>query len=321
MNAILDNFSNPALLFFLLGIIASQVKSDLQIPETSAKFISVYLLLSIGFKGGQELIHAHAGLKVLTYSIIGIGSAFIFPLLSFRILKKRMGVDNAAAIAASYGSVSAVTFITAIAFLDEKNIPYGSFMIAAMALMEVPAIIVGVFMVNRNSHNSSHASFSSIIKHAFTNGSVFLLIGSLLIGMITSDKQADGIRPFTTDIFKGFLTVFLLDMGLSAGRQLKGLWKNGPFVLAFSIITPIIQGITLMAISSLIIHEPGNLFLMGILGASASYIAVPAAMRQAVPNADPGIYLPMALGMTFPFNIIAGLPIYWFVAQALVSGI
>ncbi len=321
MNAILDNFSNPALLFFLLGIIASQVKSDLQIPETSAKFISVYLLLSIGFKGGQELIHAHAGLKVLTYSLIGIASAFIFPLLSFRILKKRMGVDNAAAIAASYGSVSAVTFITAIAFLDEKNIPYGSFMIAAMALMEVPAIIVGVFMVNRNSTNHSLSSFSSIIKHAFTNGSVFLLIGSLLIGMITSDKQADGIRPFTTDIFKGFLTVFLLDMGLSAGRQLKGLWKNGPFVLTFSILTPIFQGITLMAISSLIIHEPGNLFLMGILGASASYIAVPAAMRQAVPKADPGIYLPMALGMTFPFNIIAGLPIYWFVAQALVSGI
>lgn len=320
MNAILDNFSNPALLFFLLGIIASQVKSDLQIPETSAKFISVYLLLSIGFKGGQELIHAHAGLKVLTYSLIGIASAFIFPLLSFRILKKRMGIDNAAAIAASYGSVSAVTFITAIAFLDEKNIPYGSFMIAAMALMEVPAIIVGVFMVNRNSTNHSRSSFSSIIKHAFTNGSVFLLIGSLLIGMITSDKQADGIRPFTTDIFKGFLTVFLLDMGLSAGRQLKGLWKNGPFVLAFSILTPIFQGITLMAISSLIIHEPGNLFLMGILGASASYIAVPAAMRQAVPKADPGIYLPMALGMTFPFNIIAGLPIYWFVAQALVTG-
>lgn len=321
MNAILDNFSNPALLFFLLGIIASQVKSDLQIPETSAKFISVYLLLSIGFKGGQELIHAHAGLKVLTYSLIGIASAFLFPLLSFRILKKRMGVDNAAAIAASYGSVSAVTFITAIAYLDEKNIPYGSFMIAAMALMEVPAIIVGVFMVNRNSTNHSQSSFSSIIKHAFTNGSVFLLIGSLLIGMITSDKQADGIRPFTTDIFKGFLTVFLLDMGLSAGRQLKGLWKNGPFVLAFSILTPIFQGITLMAISSLIIHETGNLFLMGILGASASYIAVPAAMRQAVPKADPGIYLPMALGMTFPFNIIAGLPIYWFVAQALVSGI
>ncbi|MEY3966033.1 MAG: hypothetical protein RL263_1202 [Bacteroidota bacterium] len=320
MNAILDNFSNPALLFFLLGIIASQIKSDLQIPETSAKFISVYLLLSIGFKGGQELIHAHAGLKVLTYSLIGIASAFLFPLLSFRILKKRMGVDNAAAIAASYGSVSAVTFITAIAFLDEKNIPYGSFMIAAMALMEVPAIIVGVFMVNRNSTNHSRSSFSSIIKHAITNGSVFLLIGSLLIGMITSDKQADGIRPFTTDIFKGFLTVFLLDMGLSAGRQLKGLWKNGPFVLAFSILTPIFQGITLMAISSLIIHEPGNLFLMGILGASASYIAVPAAMRQAVPKADPGIYLPMALGMTFPFNIIAGLPLYWFIAQALVAG-
>lgn len=320
MNAILDNFSNPALLFFLLGIIASQIKSDLQIPETSAKFISVYLLLSIGFKGGQELIHAHAGLKVLTYSLIGIASAFLFPLLSFRILKKRMGIDNAAAIAASYGSVSAVTFITAIAFLDEKNIPYGSFMIAAMALMEVPAIIVGVFMVNRNSTNHSRSSFSSIIKHAFTNGSVFLLIGSLLIGMITSDKQADGIKPFTTDIFKGFLTVFLLDMGLSAGRQLKGLWKNGPFVLAFSILTPIFQGITLMAISSLIIHEPGNLFLMGILGASASYIAVPAAMRQAVPKADPGIYLPMALGMTFPFNIIAGLPLYWFVAQALVAG-
>ena len=321
MNAILDNFSNPALLFFLLGIIASQIKSDLQIPETSAKFISVYLLLSIGFKGGQELIHAHAGLKVLTYSLIGIASAFLFPLLSFRILKKRMGIDNAAAIAASYGSVSAVTFITAIAFLDEKNIPYGSFMIAAMALMEVPAIIVGVFMVNRNSTNHSRSSFSSIIKHAFTNGSVFLLIGSLLIGMITSDKQADGIKPFTTDIFKGFLTVFLLDMGLSAGRQLKGLWKNGPFVLAFSILTPIFQGITLMAISSLIIHEPGNLFLMGILGASASYIAVPAAMRQAVPKADPGIYLPMALGMTFPFNIIAGLPIYWFVAQKLVVGL
>ncbi len=310
---LIDNLTNPALLFFVLGIIAVQFKSDLEIPENSSKFISIYLLLSIGFKGGQEL--SHSGFNIETVSSMGLGMflAIAIPLTSFFILKRKMSVENAGAVAASYGSVSAVTFVTATSFLDFEAVNFNGHMIAVMALMEAPAIIVGVLLINyfKRSEKKERSKVSNILLHSVTNGSVLLILGSLLIGYLASAEQAQGIKPFTTDIFKGFLAVFLLDMGITSGRQLSVIMRNGIYPFLFSSIMPFINGLIALLISMQITSEPGNQLLFAILGASASYIAVPAAMKQAVPDANPGLFLPMALGITFPINVIIGIPFYY----------
>ena len=310
---LLDNLTNPALLFFVLGIIAVQFKSDLEIPENSSKFISIYLLLSIGFKGGQEL--SHSGFNIETVSSMGLGLflAIAIPLASFFILKRKMSVENAGAVAASYGSVSAVTFVTATSFLDFEAVSFNGHMIAVMALMEAPAIIVGVLLINyfKKNEKKQRSKVSKILMHSVTNGSVLLILGSLVIGYLASAEQAQGIKPFTTDIFKGFLAVFLLDMGITSGKQLSIILKNGVYPFLFSSIMPFINGLIALLISMQITSEPGNQLLFAILGASASYIAVPAAMKQAVPDANPGLFLPMALGITFPINVIIGIPFYY----------
>ncbi len=306
-----ENLTNPALLFFLLGIFAVQVKSDLQIPPTSSKFISLYLLFSIGFKGGQELAHSHLDLSILWSLLFGVFLAVSVPIYSFFILKKKVGIANAGAIAAAYGSVSAVTFVTAISFLDMHQVHYGGHMVAVMALMEAPSIIVGVLLMALLGKNASAVPLKEVVRHSVTNGSVLLILGSLLIGFIASDKQAEGIAPFTTDIFKGFLAVFLLDMGITSGKKLKSFMENGWFVLLFALIVPLVNGCLIAILSENITPEAGDRFLFAILAASASYIAVPAAMRLAAPEANEGLYLPMALAITFPFNITLGMPIYW----------
>ncbi len=322
MNGLIENLTNPALLFFLLGILGARLKSDLQIPETSSRFISIYLLLSIGFKGGQELAHSSAGMEIGLSMVLGVGLALFVPLYTFYILKRKFSVENSGAIAASYGSVSAVTFVTAIAFLEMQGQAYSGHMIAVMALMEAPAIVIGVLMINLYTRETqaSRPSLSGILRHALTNASVLLILGSLCIGFLASEKQAEGIKPFTTDIFKGFLSVFLLDMGISAGRQIQSILKNGLFVLGFSVIVPFLNGTLALLLASRFTDSAGNILLFALLGASASYIAVPAAMRNAVPGANPGLYLPMALGITFPVNIIVGIPFYFLLCRILLGG-
>jgi len=310
VDLLMDNLTSPALLFFLLGIIAVQVKSDLEIPENTSKFISLYLLFSIGFKGGQELAHSSFTLDIIWAVLFGIGISIIIPFYSFFILKKKLGTYNAGAIAAAYGSVSAVTFVTAISFLELQNLEFNGYMVAIMALMEAPAIIVGVILISFYKKGNS-LKIASIIKHSFTNGSVLLIMGSLIIGMLASDSQAAGIKPFTTDIFKGFLVIFLLDMGMTSGRKLSAFIKNGWFTIAFALIIPLINGCLVAALSGFVSHETGDRFIFAILAASASYIAVPAAMKIAAPKANPGLYLPMALAVTFPFNITLGFPLYF----------
>ncbi len=312
-NTILENLTNPALLFFILGIIAVQFKSDLEIPENSSKFISIYLLLSIGFKGGQELSHSGINFETVMSMGLGLFLAIAIPLASFFILKRKMSVENAGAIAASYGSVSAVTFVTATSFLDFEAVQFNGHMIAVMALMEAPAIIVGVLLINyfKRESGKPKSRLSNILWHSVTNGSVLLIIGSLVIGYMASAEQAEGIRPFTTDIFKGFLAVFLLDMGITSGKQLSGIISKGLYPFIFSSLMPFINGLIALIISMQITNEPGNQLLFAILGASASYIAVPAAMKQAIPEANPGLYLPMALGITFPINVMIGIPFYY----------
>ncbi|NNL09090.1 MAG: sodium-dependent bicarbonate transport family permease [Croceitalea sp.] len=313
-----DNLTNPALLFFFLGIIAVQLKSDLEIPPNSSKFISLYLLFSIGFKGGLELSHSNLNMEIVWSLLFGIFLAITVPLYAFFILRKKFSVANSGAIAAAYGSVSAVTFVTAISFLEIEQIDFGGHMVAVMALMEAPSIIVGVLLMSLYQKNRpKNGELKKMLHHSLTNGSVLLILGSLIIGFLANDQQAEGITPFTTDIFKGFLAVFLLDMGITSGRKLNDFLKKGWFALLFSLIIPVFNGILVAWFSQFITENEGNRFLFAILAASASYIAVPAAMRLAAPKANPSLYIPMALAITFPFNITIGMPLYMYIVQNL----
>ena len=316
LHVLIDNLTNPALLFFFLGIIAVQLKSDLEIPPNSSKFISIYLLFSIGFKGGQELAHSPLDTEVFQTLFFGVFLALLVPVMVFFILRRKFSVENSGAIAAAYGSVSAVTFITAVSYLDIQGIPFGGHMVATMALMEAPSIIIGVLLISWFSKDKKEGVlFLSLVKHSLTNGSVLLILGSLFIGFIASDAQAAGIKPFTTDIFKGFLAIFLLDMGISSGQKLRSFFKKGFFPFAFAVLVPLINGSAVAFLSGALSDEIGNRFLLAILAAGASYIAVPAAMRLVVPKANPSLYIPMALAITFPVNITFGMPLYFLIAQ------
>ena len=309
---LLLNLTNPTLLFFVLGIVATVVKSDLEIPPTTIKFISLYLLFSIGFKGGQELAHSPFNAEILYSLGFGLLVSALIPAYTFFVLKRKLSIADAGAVAAAYGSVSAVTFVAAVSFLEAQQVHFGGHMVAVMALMEAPAIIVGVMLMRRYEADATGAAprLGPLVQHAFTNGSVLMVLGSLVIGLIADTKQADGIKPFTTDIFKGFLAIFLLEMGMVTARRFGAFSRYGRFVTLFAVFVPLINGSLVAVLSHLVTDSVGNRFIFAILAASASYIAVPAAMRLAAPKADPGLYIPMALGVTFPINITLGMPLY-----------
>lgn len=320
LHLLIDNLTNPALLFFFLGLIAVQLKSDLAIPESSGRFISFYLLLSIGFRGGQELAHSPVTAEIMWSLLFGVFLAIIIPFYTFYILRKKFTIPNSGAIAAAYGSVSAVTFVTTISFLEIEQITFGGHMVAVMALMEAPAIIVGLLLISlydkKEKSSTNKPSMGSVVKHSFTNASVLLVLGSVVIGILASDAQAESIKPFTTDLFKGFLMIFLLDMGITSGRELTVFVKKSGFAVVFALVIPVINGVTVAIASGLFVEEVGNRLLFAILAASASYIAVPAAMKIAAPEANPSLYIPMSLAVTFPFNITLGLPLYLYIIQA-----
>jgi len=314
LHLLLDSLTNPALLFFILGILAVRLKSDLEIPNNSSKFISLYLLFSIGFKGGQELAHSELDISILWPVLFGIAVASLIPLYTFFLLKKRMSIENSGAIAAAYGSVSAVTFVTAVTFLEIQDVKFSGYMVAIMALMEAPAIIIGMLLIKiYSTEDQSNIKLRKVIRHSFTNGSVFLIIGSLLIGILANDHEAEGIKPFTTDIFKGFLAIFLLDMGITSGKKLKDFLDSGKLTVIFAMAVPLINGCIAAYLTQFVTDDIGDRFMLSILSASASYIAVPAAMKMAVPKANPGIFIPMALAITFPLNITIGFPIYYMI--------
>jgi hypothetical protein len=317
LNLLLENLTNPALLFFVLGIIAVQLKSDLVIPENSAKFISLYLLFAIGFKGGQELSHEPFTFEVGTSMIFGILISLLIPIYTFFILKTKLNVFDAGAVAAAYGSVSAVTFVTAASFLEAQQMSFSGHMVAVMALMESPAIIMGLVLISIfNTNNTERIQKRTAIRHSFTNGSVLLILGSLIIGYLASAKQAEGIKPFTNDLFKGFLAIFLLDLGITSGKKLKSFFSLGWFPVAFALVIPLINGCLVAFLSEGIITDVANRFVFAVLAASASYIAVPAAMKISVPQSNPGLLLPMALAITFPINITIGMPLYFLIIQS-----
>ncbi|MFZ4100933.1 MAG: sodium-dependent bicarbonate transport family permease [Sphingobacterium thalpophilum] len=313
---LIDNLTNPALLFFVLGIFAVYLKSDLEIPPNSSKFISLYLLFAIGFKGGQELSHEKFNTEIGLSMVFGILVSLTIPLYAFFILKRKLNVFDAGAVASAYGSVSAVTFVTAISYLESQKLVLQGHMVAIMALMESPAIIVGLLLISIFNKDEKEIIEKRVaIKHSFTNGSVLLIIGSLIIGLLANASQAEGIKPFTNDLFKGFLAIFLLDMGITSGKKLKSFFSFGWFPIIFAIVIPLFNGCVIAVLSSFVTQDIASRFMFAILAASASYIAVPAAMKISVPQSNPGLFLPMALAITFPINITIGIPIYFFVVQ------
>jgi uncharacterized protein len=330
VSLVASNILSPPVLFFFLGMLAVFVKSDLEIPQPLPKLFSLYLLFAIGFKGGIELIKSGIGSDVLLTIAAAILMACFVPIYTFFILKIKLDVYNAAAIAATFGSISAVTFITASSFLDELGIEFGGYMVAALALMESPAIIVGLILVKiftnktadgdeNNDEENNDFSWSEVLQEAFLNSSVFLLVGSLIIGFLTGEKGEKMLHPFTQEIFYGVLTFFLLDMGLVAAKRIKDIGKTGPFLVSFSILTPLLNATIGLTISKLIGLSQGDALLFSVLCASASYIAVPAAMRMTVPEANPSLYITAALAVTFPFNIIVGIPLYLYGINMLWS--
>ncbi|MFM7237703.1 MAG: sodium-dependent bicarbonate transport family permease [Cyanobium sp.] len=327
---VLQNLLSAPVLFFFLGILAVILGSDLEIPSPLPKLFSLYLLLAIGFKGGVELSHSGLGQMVLFTIAAAILMSLLVPLSSFLLLRSKLSADNAAAIAAAYGSISAVTFITAQSFLTVLKVPYDGFMVAALALMESPAIVVGVVMAKiaasnleqeRTGQSREPIPWREVLQEAFLNGSVFLLIGSLVIGALVAHFSPSGVErmePFTEKLFYGVLCFFLLDMGLVAAQRLRDLRQTGPFLVAFAIAAPIVHGLVGLLIARLLGLPQGDALLFMVLSASASYIAVPAAMRMTVPKANPSLYITTALGLTFPFNVVVGIPLYMALVQRFI---
>jgi uncharacterized protein len=320
-----QNILNPPVLFFFLGMLAVFVQSDLEIPNPLPKLFSLYLLVAIGFKGGHELsVSGFSNPLIIKTLFAAILMASIVPIYSFFILKVKLDNYNAAAIAATYGSISAVTFITASSLLDKLHTPYDGFMVAALALMESPAIVIGLILVRvftpkqltisgdeRDETEERGTSWGAVLHEAFLNGSVLLLIGSLVTGALTAGDGWTKVHLFVEkDLFYGALMFFLLDMGLVAARRIQDLRKTGMFLIIFAVLMPITNALIGILLAKAIGMGEGNSLLFAVLCASASYIAVPAAMRMTVPEANPSLYVSMALAITFPFNIIVGIPIY-----------
>jgi hypothetical protein len=305
---------NPAVLFFFLGILAVLARSDLEIPQCISKLMSLYLLLAIGFKGGVELSHSSFGTEIAATLLSAVLMSALVPIYTFFVLRRFVPAHDAAAIAATYGSISAVTFITAVGFLQTLEIPSSGYLVAAMALMESPAIIVGLvlyrYVAAGQDVEGDDFAWSRVLREACFNGSVFLILGSLLIGLVTTDAHAASLAPFTDDLFKGVLTLFLLDMGLIAGRRLAALREAGIGLVLFAVVVPLVNAAAGVAITLVLGLGLGDALLFTVLCASASYIAVPAAMRLSIPQANASLYVTLSLAVTFPFNIVVGLPLY-----------
>jgi len=317
IDIILQNILNPPILFFFLGMLAVFLKSDLTIPQPLPKLFSLYLLIAIGLHGGYELSKSGLTLYVLKALLLAVFMAILIPIYSYFILRTKLDAYNSVAIAATYGSISAVTFITGITYLQTIGVDYGGYMIAAMTLMESPAIVIGLvfaalFTKDIDDEKDKKTDWKEILREAFLNPSVYLLVGALIIGILTGEKGWTSIEPLFGALFKGFLAFFLLDMGLVAARKIHELKKVGFFLIGFALIMPIFNASVAIGLGYFFEISKGDVFLLALLSGSASYIAVPAAMRLSVPQANPGLYLPLSLAITFPFNISLGIPLYYF---------
>ena len=318
---IVETLTSPVILFFILGFLAAVIRSDLTIPEPFAKAMSIYLMAAIGLKGGVEVASTGFTAELATSAAAGLALSFTLPVIAFYLLKTigKLGPIDAGAVSAHYGSVSVVTFVTAFELLTNQGLKPDGFMVAVMALMETPAIITGLLLVRAASAKTTSAdnSGNNLAHEVLTNGSVVLLIGAFLIGMIAGEEGFAPVKPLFDVGFKGVLCLFLLDMGLLAARRLLQSRKVTFSLAVLGIALPIINGVIGTLLGTFIGLDIGSAAIMGVLAASASYIAVPAAMRLALPQADPGIYLSMSLGITFPFNIKFGISLFTAIAKTL----
>ena len=315
----MSNFLDPAILFFIFGVFAGAVKSNLEIPQPIARFLSLYLLMALGLKGGFALHKSGFTSEIALALGLAIFLAIIIPLIGYAILRTKLNNYDSAAIAATYGSVSAVTFITATQVLDQSGIPFGGHMAAAMALMESPAIILAILLANKARAASTHAvepiRISKVLHESFTDGAQLLLLGAMVVGLVSGDDGQKIMAPFSIDLFKGMLAFFLLDMGLMAAKNFGGLKGKPPITLIYALCAPLIHAAVALSLATLIGLPLGESILLMVLAASASYIAVPAVLRHALPEVNPALYMGMSLGITFPFNIILGIPLYIYVAK------
>lgn len=327
----LQNLLDPAILFFVFGVIAGLLRSNLEVPPQIARFLSLYLLMSVGLKGGFSLAHSGLGAGVLASLGAALLLAVLVPALGYMLLRKWLSRFDAAAVAATYGSVSATTFIAASQYLTQQQVAYGGHMAVALVLMESPAILMAMGLAAwarrqeanapgaRPGAQAGSASASSspwhVVREAFTDGANLLLLGSLLIGWITGDEGKLMMEPFSGALFKGMLALFLLDLGLLVARQLPALRQVHPALIGYGIVGPLVHGAIAMGLAALLGLPAGDTILLVVLAASSSYIVVPAVLRHAVPEAKPGLYLGLSLGVTFVFNILVGIPLYTAVVQ------
>lgn len=315
----MTNFLDPAILFFVFGIFAGAVKSNLEIPQPITRFLSLYLLMALGLKGGFALQQSGFTYEIALSLGLAIFLAILIPLIGYVVLRKTLSAFDAAAIAATYGSVSAVTFITATQFLSQAEIPFGGHMAAAMALMESPAIVLAILLANkaRVAMNplAKKAGVSKILHESFTDGAQLLLLGAMLVGLISGESGQKIMAPFSIDLFKGMLSFFLLDMGLMAAKNFSGLKGKPIMVLIYALGAPLVHSTIALVLCRLLGLPVGDTILLMVLAASASYIAVPAVLRHALPEVNPALYMGMSLGITFPFNIVFGIPLYAYIVQ------
>ena len=335
----MQNLLDPAILFFVFGVLAGALKSNLEIPPAISRFLSLYLLMALGLKGGFALSHsgltADVGVSLAAAMILAI----CIPLLGYWILRRFVSGFDAAAIAATYGSVSAVTFVTAVQYLENQQIPFGGHMAAAMALMESPAIIMAVVFANALRRRPAAATLTvgggvaalgdpssrsgvplgKILHESFTDGAQLLLLGAMVVGLITGDAGKAAMQPFSGDLFKGMLSFFLLDMGLMAARNLPQARGKSPVLIAYAALGPIVHAGLALGLAIMLNLPAGDAALLMVLSASASYIAVPAVLRHALPEANPSLYFGLSLGVTFPLNILFGIPLYTFIATHFLS--
>ncbi len=319
------NILSPPILFFVLGIIAGLLKSDLNVPEQISRYLSIYLMMAIGFKGGVAIAETpEINEQIITTIIAGIITGFTQPFLGYLLLKWTTKLDSptAAAIAAHYGSISMVTFVTAVSFLEASAVVYAGYIVAVLALMEAPAILTGLFIAHRAEPKTIKATEKAtpkLSREIFTNGAILLLTGSFLVGWATGTSGMEKMHGFFVEPFHGILAFFLLDMGLLVSRQLHYLKEFTLRLALFGIYMPLIGGGLGLGLSVLIGLDVGTGTLFTVLIASASYIAVTAAMRLALPQAKAAIYVPMSLAITFPFNIMIGIPLYFAAAETLLG--
>jgi hypothetical protein len=309
----------PAILFFLLGALAVLVKSDLEIPDSVLKVLSLYLLFSLGFKGGTELQKTDFSFEIALPLLVATGASFVLPLLVYPVARLKFSRADAAAVAATYGSVSAVTFMTAASYLEARGTPFGGYMVAALALMESPAIMVGLLLARRKDAKGpdENPSWASVVHECLANKSVLVLLGSLAVGIVTPESGIKSLAPFVSGMFPGMLCFFLLDLGIVAARRIGDLRAGGIFSLLLGIGFPVFAGAAAVAVAKLLGLREGDAVLFAILCASGSYIAVPAAFRAALPAANPSVYVGLALGVTFPFNLLVGIPLAHSIIHAL----